>query len=183
MNFVINRDYTQTGSVYSLELALRSIDAERNLRHLLLIEGDVVIDRDLIARLLERGTADSAATLLAPYEPHLSGTFAVVEGDKVTAWLHESVRSSEFDLRASFKTVNLTFVQRGIPRIRLLNQVSQVITRSGAQAPLEYAMQTLIQEGLPIGAVTINGAPWFEVDTPEDLMIANELFPPSAELS
>ncbi|MGW8394399.1 phosphocholine cytidylyltransferase family protein [Pseudoduganella sp. HUAS MS19] len=184
VDFVFNERYAQTGSVFSLEMALRAAEPERDRQHLLLIEGDVVIDRDLLQRLLEQGVrGGEAATLLAPYEPALSGTFACVGEGVVTAWLHESVRAPGFGLESSFKTVNLTFVRRGLPRAQLLRQVSSVIGRAGVTAPLEYAMQNLVGEGIRIDAVGTDGLPWFEVDTPEDLAIANMLFPPLAAVA
>jgi NDP-sugar pyrophosphorylase family protein len=111
----------------------------------------------------------------------LNGTFATVRQGIVTAWLHETVRSRDFDLPTSFKTVNLTFVKCGLPRRQLLAHVSRVIVQSGQRAPLEYAMQDLVAAGMHIAAVTTRGRPWFEVDTPEDLEIANGLFAPLAE--
>ncbi|WP_431478297.1 NTP transferase domain-containing protein [Massilia eburnea] len=184
VDFVFNERYAQTGSVFSLEMALHAADTERDRQHLLLIEGDVVIDRGLLWRLLEQGCrGGQAATLLAPYEPALSGTFACVGQGIVTAWLHESVRAPGFGLAGSYKTVNLTFVRRGLPRARLLQQVSGVIGRAGVTAPLEYAMQNLVGEGMQIDAVSTDGLPWFEVDTPEDLDIANLLFPPLAAVA
>lgn len=184
VDFVLNERFAQTGSVFSLEMGLRAIDAGLERRHLLLIEGDVVIDRRLLEKLLERGAhSTDAATLLAAYEPSLNGTFATVSQAIVSAWLHESVREPGFDLAASYKTVNLTFVQRGEPRRRLLAQVSSVIAKAGVKAPLEYAMQNLVQEGMHISAVMTESLPWFEVDTPKDLAIANDMFPPLIELS
>lgn len=182
VEFVQNSKFAQTGSVFSLELALRALDVDREHRHLLLIEGDVVIDRRLLQRLLAQGARSGAATLLAPYEPSLSGTFATVGHGVVTGWLHESVREANFDLAASFKTVNLTFVSRGEPRARLLAQVSSAIAHSGVKAPLEYAMQNLVVEGMQIDAVNTDGLPWFEIDTPEDLAIATSMFPAAVEL-
>lgn len=183
VNFVENDRFAQTGSVYSLELGLQAADSGQADQHLLLIEGDVIVGPGLLEDLLEQGSAPlpQAATLLAAYEPALNGTFAAVRQGMVTAWLHETVRSRDFDLRSSFKTVNLTFVKRGLPRRQLLAHVSRVIVQSGQKAPLEYAMQDLVAAGMPIAAVTTRGRPWFEVDTPEDLEIANGLFAPLAE--
>lgn len=181
VDFVLNDRYAETGSLFSLELALRHLDGARDQRHLLLIEGDVVIDIELLARLLQRSASTgAAATLLAPYEPSLNGTFATVAQEVVTGWLHESVRAPDFPVETSFKTVNLTVVPRGQARHRLLAQASAVIAQRGPKAPLEYAMQNLVAEGLRIDAVLTDGLPWFEVDTPEDLAIANALFPPLA---
>jgi choline kinase len=174
IRFVENPDYASTGSVYSLDLAL---DAMAPNRHVLLVEGDVVLEPALILRTLQGvGRGREAATLLAPYEPSLSGTFALVHGDLVSAWLHETVRAADFPVQSSFKTVNITFVRKGGPLVALRNTVKLTIATRGSKAPLEYAMQDLLVKGMQIGAVDTSGLRWFEVDTPEDLAIAESLF-------
>ncbi len=180
LDFVQNPGFAHTGSVFSLSLALHAAAAGTQQQHLLLIEGDVVLDPALLADLLDSGSqADThAATLLAAYEPSLNGTFATCHNGIVSAWLHESVRNADFDLNSAFKTVNLTFIARGTPRTQLLQEVDAVIHQQGVKAPLEYAMQQLVVNGMPIRAVLTAGRPWFEVDTPEDLEIANAMFCP-----
>ena len=174
IEFVENPRYAATGSVFSLDLAL---DAVPPGFHTLLIEGDVVLDPKLIARTFEAvDTAVDAATLLAPYEPALSGTFALVGGGVVSAWTHESVRADDFPLQSSYKTVNITFVRKGEPLAALREAVKRTIAEQGARAPLEYAMQDLVTRGLRIAAVETAGLKWFEVDTPDDLVIAEGLF-------
>ena len=187
IRFVENPDYASTGSVSSLDLALDAMVPRRNV---LLLEGDVVIEPALILRTLQAANVSrEAATLLAPYEPSLSGTFALVQGDIVSAWLHETDRASDFPLQSSFKTVNVTFVRKGAPLVALRNTVKLTIAKRGGRAPLEYAMQDLVAKGMEIAATDINALRWFEVDTPEDLAIAESLFtqsggaPPPSQLS
>lgn len=174
VRFVENAKYLETGSVYSLALAMNHMLADR---HLLIVEGDVVLEPGLCASVLQHtDTSFDASTLLARYEPSLSGTFALVENDQVTNWNHESVRYSDFPLLDSYKTVNITLLNRdkGVPRLR--EAVQTTIESKGRTAPLEYAMQSLVAEGLRINAAEVNGALWYEVDTPEDLAIANSMF-------
>lgn len=174
IQFVENPDYASTGSVYSLDLALDAMAPRRNV---LLLEGDVVIEPALILRTLQAASLSrEAATLLAPYDPSLSGTFALVQDDIVSAWLHETARASDFPLQGSFKTVNVTFVRKGAPLVALRNTVKLTIANRGVKAPLEYAMQDLVTKGMEIAATDINALRWFEVDTPEDLAIAESLF-------
>lgn len=179
IEFVENSRYAATGSVFSLDLAL---DAVPLGHHALLIEGDVVLDPKLIARTFEAvNPAVDAATLLAPYEPALSGTFALIDGGVVSAWTHESVRANDFPLQSSFKTVNITFVRQGAPLAALRETVKRTIAEQGVKAPLEYAMQDLVTQGMRIAAVDTAGLKWFEVDTPEDLAIAEGLFGETTE--
>lgn len=176
VRLVVNPDYAATGSVYSLHLAMREFPAGQDI---LVIEGDVVLAPELLSSLLRNGrhSAD-AATLLARYDPCLSGTFAQIDQGRVSAWLHETVRTADFPLAQSYKTVNLTYVRQPKAIATLDEAVRYVIERNGARTPLEYAMQHLISKGMKIDAVETGAHPWFEVDTPEDLVIADRLFPP-----
>jgi choline kinase len=178
IRFIENPQYASTGSVYSLDLALDAVAPDL---HALLVEGDVVLEPELIGRTFQAAGATDAATLLAPYEPSLSGTFALVEGGVVSAWTHESVRANDFPLQSSFKTVNITFVRKGTPLAALREAVKRTISGQGGRAPLEYAMQDLVTKGMRIAAVETAGLRWFEVDTPEDLVIAESLFGPASE--
>lgn len=179
IRLIENPQYASTGSVYSLDLALDAVAPDLNV---LLVEGDVVLDPALMARTLQAAECcTGAATLLAPYEPALSGTFALVDGGVVSAWTHESVRANDFPLQSSFKTVNITFVRKGAALVALREAVKRTISGLGSKAPLEYAMQDLVTKGMQILAVETAGLRWFEVDTPEDLGIAESLFGPASE--
>lgn len=174
IQLVENPQYASTGSVFSLDLALDTVAPDL---HTLIVEGDVVLDPALIERtFLAAKSSAHAATLLAEYEPSLSGTFALVNGGVVSAWTHESVRANDFPLHASFKTVNITFMRSGTPLAALREAVKRTISDRGCRAPLEYAMQDLVSQGMQIVAVETAGLRWFEVDTPEDLVIAESLF-------
>lgn len=174
VRIVENPDFAITGSVFSLDLALAAVPDNQDV---LIIEGDVVLEVSLLTRLLNAAKLSAnAATLLAPYEPSLSGTFALVDGDIVTEWLHESVRKSDFPLVQSYKTVNLTLVKKGNALNQLREAIRGVISKFGVKAPLEYAMQDLVIGGMQIAAVNTLGMRWFEVDTPDDLSIANAMF-------
>ncbi len=174
IKFIENPRYASTGSVCSLDLALAAVAPDL---HVLLIEGDVLVDPELIGRTFQAaGRSADAATLLAPYEPSLSGTFALVEGGIVSAWTHESVRAIDFPLQSSFKTVNITFVHKQAPLAALCEAVKRTISSQGDKAPLEYAMQDLVAKGMRIAGVETAGLKWFEVDTPQDLEIAESLF-------
>lgn len=174
VQIVENPDYAITGSVFSLYLALNVVPQGREI---LLIEGDVVLEDALLQRLLQASTVcRHAATLLAPYESSLSGTFALIKSNLVSAWMHESVRNAEFPLDQSYKTVNLTLVRQGESISQMREAIKGVISRFGVKAPLEYAMQDLVNMGMEIAAVNTVGMRWFEVDTPEDLAIADAMF-------
>lgn len=173
VTFVENSRFLETGSIYSLSLCLAEHRAGDDL---LVVEGDVALDAGLLAAVINGTGKHSGSTLLAPYAPHLSGTFALVANGVVVDWVHESERERDFPLQDSYKTVNITLLdwQVGIPALR--DATAAVIRENGAHAPLEIAMRRLVRSGLKISAIDVAGARWCEVDTLDDLTYANSLF-------
>jgi NDP-sugar pyrophosphorylase family protein len=71
-------------------------------------------------------------------------------------------------------------VRKDAPLVSLRETVKRTIAELGSRAPLEYAMQDLVSQGMQIAAVDTGGLRWFEVDTPDDLAIAENLFGPAS---
>lgn len=173
--FVHNPIYARTGSVYSLKLCLGAVPQGHDV---VVFEGDVVVEDSLVTRSLAslQTLADQEfSTVLAPYSTELTGTFALIDSQKVTAWRHESVRDADFPLLTSFKTVNITAMTAQAVGT-LLEHIQATIDLHGVKAPLEYAMDSLINNGYAIRSLVVTQEKWFEVDTAEDLEIANEIF-------
>ncbi|QXI45889.1 NTP transferase domain-containing protein [Pseudomonas anuradhapurensis] len=177
--FVTNPIYARSGSVHSLSLCLEAVPEGHDV---VVFEGDVVVEDALVTRALAslQGLDEEAfATVLAPWSSELSGTFALVEGGRVSAWKHESVRDAGFPLQASYKTVNITAMTHAGAGL-LQRHIRQTVAEKGVKAPLEYAMDSLIDSGYRIDALLVGQEKWFEVDTAEDLDIANDLFSAAA---
>lgn len=173
--FVQNPIYARTGSVYSLKLCLNAVPQGHDV---VVFEGDVVVEDSLVTRSLaslQTLGEQEFSTVLAPYSPELTGTFALIDSQKVTAWRHESVRDADFPLLTSFKTVNITAMTAQAVGT-LAEHIQATIERHGVKAPLEYAMDSLIQNDFVIQPVVVIHEKWFEVDTAEDLEIANDIF-------
>lgn len=173
--FVTNPIYARSGSVHSLSLCLEAVPEGHDV---VIFEGDVVVEDRLVERALaslQNLGEEGFATVLAPWSSELSGTFALVDGARVSAWRHESVRDAEFPLTASFKTVNITAMTPAAAVI-LQRHIRQTVANKGVKAPLEYAMDSLIDHGYRIDALLVDAEKWFEVDTAEDLDIANDIF-------
>lgn len=173
--FVTNPIYARSGSVHSLSLCLEAVPDGHDV---VIFEGDVVVEDRLVERALaslHNLGEEGFATVLAPWSSELSGTFALVDEGRVSAWRHESVRDAEFPLAASFKTVNITTMTPAAAVI-LQRHIRQTVADKGVKAPLEYAMDSLVDHGYRIDALLVDTEKWFEVDTAEDLDIANDIF-------
>ena len=174
VKFVENPEFIETGSIVSLQIGLDRIPDDESL---LIVEGDVVLEPALLMDMvLPPGGNHDSSTLLAPYTKSLSGTFAIIEEGQVLDWAHETMRDRAFPLEQSYKTVNITHVSAGTPVSKLKGTIRHVIEEQGRMAPLEYAMQHLIANGMAIEAVLTRDRRWFEIDDQDDLAIALTLF-------
>lgn len=171
--FIENRKYEYTGSIESLRLALREFPDNHDL---ILLEADVLFEPLLLQRFITLGKSHNMATLLEKYNPSLSGSFALINNyGFLNNWVHESVRSLDFPLAQSYKTVNVSWFSSKMVT-ELENSIENVISLYNLSVPLEYAMSEILQSGKSIKAVITQGEKWFEVDTLEDLKIAERIF-------
>lgn len=162
--FVVNVDWQNSNSLSSLSLGLATLTT---FEPYLILEADIVYDK-LLLKKLQRAGAD-IATLLHPYESHLTGTFALVEQGRVMQWMHERQRNPRFPLETSYKTVNITRVSCNDAHQKIIRAARDTLTKYGQQAPLEYAMQALIERDISIAAIETDGLAWAELDTPQEL--------------
>src|SRR5262249_17275468 len=90
----------------------------------------------------------------------------------VRDWLHLTHQRQAFPTNGAHKTINLT--RLNTPTATALLDHCYCVP---ADAPLEYAMRALVRaRRVTIHAVDVQAARWCEVDTGEDLRLANELF-------
>jgi NDP-sugar pyrophosphorylase family protein len=183
IRFTQNDEYATTGTCVSLLKGLDAIGAAAVTKRVLVVEGDVVFERGIAAGLLPQyhsggGGRDFCGTVLAPYAPSLTGTYATLDrAGWVSDWVHERVRPADFDLTSAFKTVNLTSVPAAAAARVLIPALRRTVEADGPGAPLEFAMRRCVRdERLPIQGILTGTHRWFEVDNEEDLRIAERLF-------
>jgi choline kinase len=170
--FALNPDYLTTGTARSLLLGLHAAEPGGDV---VVVEGDVLFDPAIVAAIMSRQAA--AATALARWAPEHSGSCAVLDGGRVAAWIHETHRPAGFDPSPHYKTVNITWLSREAWATALLPTLEETLSEEGPRAPAEYAFHRLVTKGThPVEGVVIDPCNWWEVDTPEDLHIARELF-------
>jgi choline kinase len=165
LKFVNNPHFLQTGTAQSLFLGIAAIEKDSDL---LIIEGDVVFEPNLLARLVD--SPGEIVTLLQSYRSDLSGTFVLIEeNDRVVDWLHASHQSETFAPQAHFKTVNLhRFCNVPVSRV-LVPTLASTLIEEGLQAPLEYAMRRIVQSGENVTARLVDDLRWYEIDDELDL--------------
>jgi choline kinase len=171
LRFVENAQAAATGTAYSLVLGLGEAAVGHNV---LVAEADVVFSEEALARLLSCPHAD--ATLVAPFSPNVTGSAVVCGADRVIRdWVHARHQPPDFRREDAFKTVNLTLLARHTAS--LIRPWLRHYAARHPLAPLECAWRELVgARGLVVHAVDVRDAVWWEVDTQDDLRLADRLF-------
>lgn len=170
VQYAHNASYFDTGTSASLRCALNEISPSRRL---LIVEGDVFFEVDLLRDLLKY---ERDSTAVARFNPNLSGTFVTRRPDGVLIdWLHESQRPANFDVESAFKTINITSIAPS-SRGALDEFLDRAILDFGMKAPLEYCMQCMLRNGAQILGVDCSERRWVEIDDQRDLRLAQEMF-------
>ena len=172
IDVVDNRRFRETGTAESLRLALAAVAVDSDA---LIIEADVLFE----PRILEIVVSSPfpTVTVVDDWRPESSGTVAVVRDSRVIAWVHESRRPAGFSPERHHKTVNITRVGHDVWSSRLTTLLDGVVRELGERSPLEYAFERLVSaDPALVHAVPVDGCKWWEVDTPDDLVVARALF-------
>ncbi len=170
---IANFDFAVTGTAHSLQVALISGAIPTNA-NLVVIEGDMVFDNILLRSLLER---EGSACVIAPYAPHLQGSYAWIDGrGHVVAYKHLARQGPSDVLSLGFKTVNLCKVNRQ-DRQTFAKLLDEVLAESGPRAPLEFVFQLWAErDARSLTSIVTSGERWAEVDDLSDLATANQIF-------
>jgi len=173
VRYVENPIYARTNTSYSLQLALQGLSLPATL---LLLEGDVFFEPELLAALIRHPAPN--LTALEPWNPSLEGTVAGLDpSGRVVEWWHRSRQPEGFDPRDKYKTINLHKFGRRLVADRLLPVLSRLVDIRRGQAPLEDVMREIVTAPRsPIQGWVNRGCRWIEVDTAEDLAQAQALF-------
>jgi choline kinase len=157
VRFIENARYRQTNSLYSLSLARDVL-----VRGAVVMNADVLVTPELLARLTESGADDAA--LVDP-----TSTLADEEM-KVCVWNGFAIDFSKRMPRAEAHAENVGVLMFGAGGgRRLVAHIDALLAENGnenAWAPL--AFRALAQEW-PIRAIETDGLAWTEIDFPGDL--------------
>ncbi len=157
------RKYAVTNNIYSLWLAREHIRAP-----FVLIESDLVFDSRLL-RLMRVSNRIAVARV----RPHMHGTtVSFDESGRVVTFRVGAINGS----RLAYKTVNLYSLSMPIWQ-EVVRRLEQRITAGQVHDYYEVIFAEMAAEGLlPLEAVSFDDGRWCEIDTPDDLLAAEQLF-------
>ena len=98
--YVENRLYASTNNIYSLWLARQHLDGQ-----MLLLEGDLVFEPELLQRLSQTSEPDVA--VVERFQPPMDGTVIQTKGCWASKMVLKAYQGNDFDYGSALKTVNI----------------------------------------------------------------------------
>ncbi|WP_342723740.1 phosphocholine cytidylyltransferase family protein [Bradyrhizobium sp. B097] len=173
INYVESPTFDRTGSAYSLWLArdaLLSGDC-------FLLEGDVFFEEDALRYLLLSRTTDVAA--IAPFDESMQGS-AVLLSDSGLIFefrMKQTGANLVANGPALFKTMNLFRFSAPTLKATIVPALDEIIGSGVTQAYTEELLSYLVElRGLQLATARCDDLKWYEIDTPEDLQVAERIF-------
>ncbi|GLR87764.1 phosphocholine cytidylyltransferase family protein [Bradyrhizobium iriomotense] len=185
INYVESTVFDRTGSAYSLWLArdaLLSGDCY-------LLEGDVFFEEDTLRYLNVIDAFDVAA--VAPFEPSMQGSAVTLsENGLISAFcLKQTAVTLDGNGLPLFKTMNILRFNSVTLRNTIVPALNDLIGSGATQAYTEELLAHLVESrGLQLAAARCDDLRWYEIDSTDDLRIAESIFstasldPPAASL-
>ncbi|NMA75169.1 MAG: phosphocholine cytidylyltransferase family protein [Bacteroidales bacterium] len=170
VDFIHSADYAKTNNIYSVQLAQDILQRDDTI----LIESDLIYHPELISRIVE--AEGEAIAAVARYKSWMDGT--VVKLDKQQG-ITEFIEKSDFDhtqLETYYKTVNIYKFSKSFSQNKLVPFLNAFVQAFGKNHYYELVLKaiTFISPG-EVKPYVVEGK-WYEIDDPDDLRVANELF-------
>lgn len=173
LTYVENPDYRTTNNLYSLWLARKNIASAT-----ILIEGDLVFSKELMQRLISAPAADVA--VVDEFRTELNGTVVRGPDSQIQEFILKSDQAPGFDYSNTAKTVNLYKFSKSTMRDYFLPGLDRYVAAKQTNVFYEAVLAEIVADkSLRMDMIFPDGCPWMEIDTLEDLQIAEALFKPT----
>ena len=143
---------------------------------ILLLEGDVLFDRDVVMRLREQAGSSMA---VAPNNANFSGT-VVCRDDRgfVTAFILGAELDGRLNGNDAQKTVNIYLLRAEALRTKILPELCRQVDSGNVQAYYKTVFRDLVADGTfaDLVAVDVSTSRWYELDDYRDLEMAEFMF-------
>jgi NDP-sugar pyrophosphorylase family protein len=174
--YLENPDYGTTNNLYSLWLARNNLKSQT-----ILIEGDLVFTNELMIELVNAPAADVA--VVDAYRTELNGTVVRGPGKQIQEFILKSSQGTDFDYSDVSKTVNLYKFSKTTMCDYFLPGLDHHVAAQDTNVFYEAVLAEIVADGsLRMDMLSPDGCPWMEIDTLEDLQIAEELFKSPARI-
>ena len=164
IEYIFSPLYKTTNNIYSLWMARKVINEP-----FLLVESDLIFDPSLLGDMLY---PDRIA--IAQMQPWLNGSTVTIDPSNRVDAFHFSPKGKNRD---RYKTVNIYSLSLASWH-RVIQELDQYILAGRVNDYYEAVFQQMVAEDkLSFQAVFFDHKPWYEIDTIEDLALAEMMFP------
>ena len=169
--FIENKDYAITNNIYSFYLAKDELLKDDTI----LLESDVIYEKDLVKKMVEYKTPDIAA--VAKYESWMDGTCVTIDKDNNILSFVGKEKMVQEDLDKYYKTVNIYKFSKHFLTDIYLPQLIKYMNENGKNSYYETPLKDLCTNiDFPLKAFVMGKIKWYEIDNGDDLKAATELF-------
>jgi len=168
--FVENKIFNSTNNIYSLWLA-----AEYLKEGFYLFEADVFCDYDLIKQIVEHKAEN--ITLLGTYTELMNGTVVDLNSSELVENMYlKRHQVDDFSFEEKYKTINFYKLSKKFIDEFFLDKLEEHIKNDDVNSYYELIIKEAIDLKYPFAGLRVGEAKWWEIDTIEDLQIAENLF-------
>ncbi|MFB9950935.1 phosphocholine cytidylyltransferase family protein [Rhizobium puerariae] len=173
INYIESAVFDKTGSAYSLWLAREALLQG----DCYLLEGDVFFEVNALRYLAINDVANTSA--VAPFDVSMEGSAVVLTGEGYIAEVRMKQTAANLTDGSPplFKTMNLMRLGSTDLRSRIVPFLDEMIGTGAVKAYTEELFANLIERrGLRMAAARCDDLRWYEIDSADDLRIAERIF-------
>lgn len=171
IEFINNKRFKTTNNIYSLYLASEKMKKDDTL----LFESDLIFDLSIISDIVNNSYPDLVA--VSRFENWMDGTVTTFDENKnVTSFIDKSHFKWD-ECEQYYKTVNIYKLSKEFFSQWYSPFLNAYIRTCGNNAYYEMVLKVINNiTGSSLKAIDITGKKWYEIDTPQDLQVAQTLF-------
>ncbi len=170
IHYVENRWYDRTNNIYSLWLARQHLNNQ-----VLLLEGDLVFEPELLQRLIQ--TLEPDVAIVERFQLSMDGTVVQVNGPWASRMVLKANQGDDFDYDSALKTVNIYKLSQELLQDQIVPELDSYVAQQRYDQYYEAVFADLIsRDAMRLGVLLAAPNRWAEVDTWEDLQAAEKLF-------
>lgn len=171
ITFINNDRYSTTNNIYSLFLASEYMVREDSI----LFESDLIFDTDIVSELVR--CPEPNVVTVSKFENWMDGTVTTFDADnRVTAFIEKSKFNWD-NCSSYYKTVNIYKLSKEFFAKWYLPFLKAYIQTCGNNAYYEMVLKIIANiNDSNLKVMDVTGRKWYEIDTPQDLQVAETLF-------
>ena len=170
ISYVENTIYAETNNLYSLWLAKAELNDD-----ILLLEGDLVFDDQLIRQLLQMDERNVA--VVDRFRSYMDGTVILANGGVADSMVLKADQGPGFDYGPALKTVNIYRLSRETLTEAIVPEMETFLAKGRTGQYYEAVFSTLIGSGrMNMAVMNTGNNKWAEIDTLGDLRDAQKMF-------